>query len=64
MLARMLPTFLLGDQATMISPLRQEILCHLERVSAWAPEVRFGQLMAHLAFLGAGPWNHRVWDVE
>jgi len=48
----------------MISPERQEILNLLERVSELAPEVRFGQLIANLAFLAAGPWDQTLWELE
>ena len=46
------------------SPVRQEILHQLERVSELAPEVRFGQLIANLTFLAAGPWDQTLWDLE
>lgn len=48
----------------MIDPVRKEILQKLERVSELAPELRFGQLIANLAFLAAGPWNETLWDLE
>jgi hypothetical protein len=48
----------------MINPLRQDILRKLERLSELAPEMRFGQLIATLAFLAAGPWNETLWDLE
>jgi hypothetical protein len=48
----------------MIDPVRQEILSHLERLSELSPEVRFGQLIANLAFLAAGPWDQTLWDLE
>ena len=48
----------------MIDPARREILQHLERISELAPEVRFGQLVANLVFLAAGPWNETLWDLE
>ena len=48
----------------MITPLRQEILRELERVSALSPEVRFGQLIANMAFLAAGPWDETLWNLE
>jgi hypothetical protein len=48
----------------MISPVRQEILCQLERLSALAPDMRLGQLIANLAFLAAGPWDQTLWDLE
>ena len=48
----------------MIDPVRQEILSHLERVSELAPDVRFGQMIAFLTFLAAGPWDQKLWDLE
>ena len=48
----------------MIDPIRQEILSQLERVSELAPDVRFGQLIANLAFLAAGPFDETLWDLE
>jgi hypothetical protein len=48
----------------MINSTRSEILDKLEQVSVLAPEMRFGQLVASLAFLAAGPWNETLWDLE
>ena len=48
----------------MISPIRQDILDKLARLSELAPDLRFGQLIANLAFLAAGPWNETLWDLE
>jgi hypothetical protein len=48
----------------MIHPVRHDILRQLERISELAPEVRFGQLIANLAFLAAGPWDQTLWDLE
>lgn len=48
----------------MISSVRQQILRQLECVSELVPEVRFGQLIANLAFLAAGPWDQTLWDLE
>lgn len=48
----------------MINPTRQEILRLLERISQLDPDVRFGQLVANLAFLAAGPWDQTLWDLE
>ena len=48
----------------MINPTRQEILRQLAEVSKLAPDVRFGQLIANLAFLAAGPWDQTLWDLE
>jgi hypothetical protein len=48
----------------VIEPTRQEILARLARLSELAPEIRFGQLIANLAFLAAGPWDQTLWDLE
>jgi hypothetical protein len=48
----------------MIDPTRQEILERLSRVSGLAPDMRFGQLIANLAFMAAGPWDQTLWDLE
>ena len=48
----------------MISTERQEILRELARLSELTPDVRFGQLIANLAFIAAGPWNETLWDLE
>jgi hypothetical protein len=48
----------------MINPVRQDILRQLERLSELAPDIRFGQLIANLAFLAAGPWDQTLWDLE
>ncbi len=48
----------------MIDPMRQEILQQLARLSELAPDVRFGQLMANLAFLAAGPWDQTLWNLK
>lgn len=43
---------------------RAELLDRLARLSRLAPDVRFGQLIANLAFVAAGPWDKCLWDVE
>ncbi len=48
----------------MIEPTRQEILDRLARLSELAPDMRFGQLIANLAFMAAGPWDQTLWDLE
>lgn len=48
----------------MIEPTRQEILTRLARLSELAPDMHFGQLIANLAFMAAGPWDQTLWDVE
>jgi hypothetical protein len=48
----------------MISPVRQEILHVLADLSAYCPEIRFGQLIANLSYLAKGPTNEAIWDME
>jgi hypothetical protein len=48
----------------MMPPVRQEILSQLQQLSELAPEMRFGQLIANLAFLAAGPFDQTLWDLE
>ncbi len=48
----------------MIEPTRQEILTRLGRLSELAPEMRFGQLIANLTFMAAGPWDQNLWHLE
>jgi hypothetical protein len=48
----------------MTDPTRREILDRMGRLSELAPDMRFGQLVANLAFLAAGPWDRALWDLE
>lgn len=48
----------------MESNTRQEILDRLAHLSELAPDMRFGQLIANLAFIAAGPWDQTLWDLE
>jgi hypothetical protein len=48
----------------MSDPTRQEILSRLAQLSELAPDMRFGQLIANLAFMAAGPWDQTLWDLE
>lgn len=48
----------------MINPVRQDIPRQLGRLSELAADLRFGQLIANLAFLAAGPWDQTLWDME
>jgi hypothetical protein len=48
----------------MTYPCRDEILSRLARLSELAPDMRFGQLIANLAFMAAGPWDQTLWDLE
>ena len=48
----------------MTTHVRAEILLILSELSECNPEVRFGQLIANLAYLAKGPTNEAIWDVE
>lgn len=48
----------------MINPTRREILELLGRASESAPEVRFGQMVSMLPYLGVGPTVESVWEIE
>jgi hypothetical protein len=48
----------------MISPVREEILQLLVRLSELTPDVRFGQLIANLSYLAVGPTAEAIWDME
>jgi len=48
----------------MTDPIRREILERLAHVSEMAPDMRFGQTIANLAFLAAGPSEQSLWDLE
>lgn len=48
----------------MIDSTRLEILRLLEQLSALAPDVRFGQLIANLSYLAVAPTVEAVWDME
>ena len=49
----------------MTDPTRSEMLERLARVSELAPDMRFGQLIANLAFMATlGPWDQTLWNLE
>jgi hypothetical protein len=48
----------------MISDERRELLQVLAELSEEAPDVRFGQLIANLSYLGHGLSAESIWDVE
>ena len=43
---------------------RREALAVLAELAALAPDVRLGQLMAHLGFLGEDQVERSLWDIE
>ncbi len=48
----------------MINDERRELLRILAELSEEAPDVRFGQLIANLSYLGRGLSAESIWDVE
>jgi hypothetical protein len=48
----------------MNADIRQKLLETLSAISALAPEMRFGQLMATLGFLAEDVSEHTVWEIE
>jgi hypothetical protein len=48
----------------MSADVRQEALAVLAELAAVAPEIRLGQLMAHLGFLGEDQVERSLWDIE
>jgi hypothetical protein len=47
-----------------LSPTQREGLAVLAELLSLAPEIRLGQLMAHLGWLGEGHIRHGLWDIE
>jgi hypothetical protein len=48
----------------MNNPVRDELLQTLAKFADHAPDVRFGQLIANLAFLARSSGASDVWEVE
>jgi hypothetical protein len=48
----------------MIRDQRRELLRILSELSEEAPDVRFGQLIADLSYLGHGLSAESIWDIE
>lgn len=48
----------------MSADVRQEALAVLAELAAVAPNVRLGQLMAHLGFLGEDQVERSLWEIE
>ncbi len=44
--------------------LKQDILRAMMELVEYAPEIRFGQLVANLAVIARGPFPEAVWDME
>jgi hypothetical protein len=48
----------------MIRDQRRQLLELLSELSEVAPDVRFGQLIANLSYLGRGLSAEAIWDIE
>jgi hypothetical protein len=48
----------------MIPATRQEALAVLAELCERSPDVRLGQLMAHLGFLGEDHTGRSLWDID
>ena len=48
----------------MISPSQREALAVLAEVCDLSPDVRLGQLLAHLGFLGEDQTGRSLWDID
>lgn len=48
----------------MSTEARQEALAVLAELTQLAPDVRLGQLMAHLGFLSEDQVDRSLWDIE
>jgi hypothetical protein len=48
----------------MISPVQREALDVLAEVCELSPDVRLGQLLAHLGFLGEDQTGRTLWDID
>ena len=48
----------------MTSPTRQEALAVLAELCELSPDVRLGQLLAHLGFLGEDQTGRTLWDID
>ena len=48
----------------MIPPTQREALAVLAEVCDLSPDVRLGQLLAHLGFLGEDQTGRSLWDID
>jgi hypothetical protein len=46
----------------MNEPVRKELLTTLQELSAACPDLRFGQLVANLAYQATGHTNEAIWE--
>lgn len=48
----------------MITPTQAEALAVLSELCAMSPDVRLGQMLAHLGFLGEDQTGRTLWDID
>jgi hypothetical protein len=48
----------------MIPPTQREALAVLTEVCELSPDVRLGQLLAHIGFLGEDQTGQTLWDID
>jgi hypothetical protein len=48
----------------MIAPTQREALAVLAELCELSPDVRLGQLLAHLGFLGEDQTGRTLWDID
>jgi len=48
----------------MTTPTQSEALAVLTELCALSPDIRLGQLMAHLGFLGEDQTGRTLWDID
>lgn len=48
----------------MIPPIQREALVVLAELCELSPDVRLGQLLAHLGFLGEDQTSRSLWDID
>jgi hypothetical protein len=48
----------------MTTPTQSEALAVLAELCALSPDIRLGQLMAHLGFLGEDQTGRTLWDID
>jgi hypothetical protein len=48
----------------MTTPTQAEVLAVLAELCALSPDVRLGQLLAHLGFLGEDQTGRTLWDID
>jgi hypothetical protein len=48
----------------MTTPTQTEALGVLSELCSLAPDIRFGQMLAHIGFLGQDQTGRSLWDIE